>query len=326
MAPRSLRSAALCRRLAADVGTLGLSGGPAWPPPVTEARLHGLPSAVQRYLRFMRVVGRPPDWSFLAHVTGRFRLRPGLPWMRCQAWQYNNGPSVARLFHMRIDAAGVLPMTGRDAYADGRGRMLAKLAGLVTVADSAGPETDLSELVTYLNDAVFLAPSMLLASAVGWAPVDDRSFEVTLDDSGHRVTAQVFLDERGAPVNFSTGDRWAGLPGGLARTRWSTPVGGWTEVDGRWQPTRGSAIWHLPDGPFCYAEFRFAPGAISYNVPPAGLRAPVHRAAARRPAPVPEPVSLVAEPVTLLMARRMLLGSRRRAAAAGGGSHKEDRG
>jgi hypothetical protein len=287
MTAGSWRSAALCEQLAADVSTLGLSAGPAWPPPATEAQLGGLPGAAQRYLRFMGVAGRPADWSFLAHVTGKFRLRPGLPWMRCQAWQYNNGLSVARLFHMRIYAAGVLPMTGRDAYAGGRGRMLAKLAGLVTVADSAGPETDMSELVTYLNDAVFLAPSMLLVPAVQWAPVDDRSFEVTLEDSGHRVTARVFLDERGAPVNFSTEDRWCDLPGGPVRMRWSTPVGGWTEVNGRWQATRGAAIWHMPDGPFCYAVFRFPPGAISYNVPPAGLSAPVrHDAVAGLRAPV----------------------------------------
>ena len=48
-------------------------------------------------------------------------------------------------------------------------------------------------------------------------------------------------------------------------------------MNGRWQATRGSAIWHMPDGPFCYAAFRFLPGAISYNVPPAGLGAPVRR-------------------------------------------------
>ena len=50
-------------------------------------------------------------------------------------------------------------MTGRDAYVHGHGRMHGKLAGLVTVADAAGPENDVSELVTYLNDAVFFAPS-----------------------------------------------------------------------------------------------------------------------------------------------------------------------
>ena len=277
MTAMSMRGAALYRRLAADVGALGLSTGSAAPRSVTEAQLDGLPGAAQRYLRFMGAVGRPADWSFLAHVTGKFRMRPGVPWMRCEAWQYNNAPSVARLFHMRIVAAGVLPMTGRDAYASGRGRLLATLAGRVTVADSAGPETDLSELVTYLNDAVFWAPSMLLVPAVRWAPVDDHSFEVTLSDSGHQVTARVFVDERGAPVNFSTEDRWADLPGGLVRMRWSTPVRGWAQVNGRWQPSRGAAIWHMPDGPFCYAIFRFASGDVSYNVPPAELGAPPGR-------------------------------------------------
>jgi hypothetical protein len=126
----------LYRRLAADVAALGLPAGPP-APPVTEADLADLPEAAVRYLNFMGVAGRPPDSSFLAHVTGRFRLRPQLPWMRCEAWQYNTSPTVARLFHMRITAAGVLPMTGRDAYVRGRGRMHGTLAGLVTVAGQA---------------------------------------------------------------------------------------------------------------------------------------------------------------------------------------------
>jgi hypothetical protein len=269
MNPGSLRTRGLYRRLAADVSALGLPSALASPEPVTEARLDGLPGVAQRYLRFMGVVGRPADRSLLAHVTGKFRLRPGLPWMRCEAWQYNRSSPVTRLFHMRIDAAAVLPMIGRDAYAGGHGRMLGKLAGLVTVADGAGPQTDTSELATYLDDAVFWAPSMLLVPAVRWAPVDERSFEVTLEDGGHRVTARVVTDERGAPVGFSTEDRWCDLPSGMVRMRWSTPVRGWTEVNGRWQATRGAAIWHLPDGPFCYAVFRFPPGAVRYNARPA---------------------------------------------------------
>ena len=263
----------LRQRLAADVAALGLAPGPAQPVMVSGAHLAGLPSAAQRYLRFMEVPGRPADWSFLAHITGRFRLRPGMPWLRCEAWQYSTCPAVTRLFHMRLSAAGLLRMTGRDAYVRGQGRMHGTLAGLVTVADSAGPETNVSELVTYLNDAVLLAPSMLLELPVTWAPVDDDSFEVTLEDSGHRVTAQVFLDERGAPVDFSTEDRWCALPDGLVRARWCTPVRGWRRVNGRWLPSAGSAIWHLPEGPFRYAEFRFAPGAIRYNVAPAGMAA-----------------------------------------------------
>lgn len=263
----------LRQRLAADVAALGLPPGPAQPPVVSETQLAGLPPAAQRYLRFMEVPGRPADWSFLAHVTGRFRLRPGMPWLCCEAWQYSTCPVVTRLFHMRLSAAGLLRMTGRDAYVHGEGRMHGTLAGLVTVADSAGPETSVSELVTYLNDAVLLAPSILQELPVTWAAVDDDSFEVTLEDAGHRVTARVFLDERGAPVDFSTEDRWCALSDGLIRARWSTPVDGWRQVNGRWLPSAGAAVWHLPQGPFRYAEFRFAPGAIRYNVAPADVAA-----------------------------------------------------
>lgn len=95
---------------------------------MTGADLAALPDAAVRYLNFMGVAGRPPDSSFLAHFTGRFRLRPQLPWMRCEAWQYNSCPAVARLFHMRIIAAGVVPMTGRDAYVKQRAERRAQLA------------------------------------------------------------------------------------------------------------------------------------------------------------------------------------------------------
>jgi len=279
----------LYRRLAADAAALGSPASPP-APQVTEADLAALPDAAARYLNFMGVAGRPPDSSFLAHFAGRLRLRPQLPWMRCEAWQYNSSPTVARLFHMRIIAAGVLPMTGRDAYVHGRGQMRGKLAGLVTVADASGPENDASELVTYLNDAVLFAPSMLLALPVSWAPAGNASFDVTLEDCGHRVTARVFTDERGAPVEFTTDDRWRDLPGGPVRTRWSTPVAGWTDVDGRRLPSRGSAIWHLPEGPFTYAEFRFSPGEVGYNALPAELGAATRAGAQARVAAAAERV------------------------------------
>src|SRR6516225_5594915 len=127
MVSRSPSTNGLYQQLAADVGALGLSSGPGRPERVTEDHLDGLPGAAQWYLRFMGVLGRPADWSFLGHFTGRFRMRPRLPWMRCEAWQYNSSPRVVRLFHMRADAFGVLPLIGRDAYLDGHGRMVGKL-------------------------------------------------------------------------------------------------------------------------------------------------------------------------------------------------------
>ena len=152
--------------------------------------------------------------------------------------------------------------------------MHGKLLGLVTVAHTGGPETDLSELVTYLNDAVLMAPSMLLAPNTSFAAVDDDSFDVTLVDAGQTVTARVYLNDDGRPVNFSTTDRYADLPGGLVRAQWTTPIDGWRPDGDRFIFTRGSAIWNLPQGPLSYLDFSMSPGGVRYNVAPAAISPP----------------------------------------------------
>ena len=44
------------------------------------------------------------------------------------------------------------------------------------------------ELTTYLNDALFLAPTFLLGPQVRWAEVDADAFDVTLRDAGRTVS------------------------------------------------------------------------------------------------------------------------------------------
>ncbi len=256
----------LYRRFVHAVEAADLPAGPVDPAPVTEDDLAGLPDVVRHYLQFMGVVDRPRDWSFRARFAGRFRLRPRLGWMPAEAWQYNTSVGVARVFVMRLRFAGVVPMIGSDTYLHGRGRMLGKLLDRIVVADGHGPEFDTGELTTYLNDAILIAPSMLLGPSTEWTAVDDRSFDVRLTDAGRSVTARVFVDERGAPYDFSTTDRFADLPGGPVRAEWRTPVRGWEHIDGRAVPGPMEAVWHLPDAPLPYVNGRLSD--ISWNVPP----------------------------------------------------------
>jgi hypothetical protein len=256
------------RRFQARVDQLKLPADPVATTPVSEGHIAALPNAAQQYLRFMGVVGRPADWSFRARFVGEFRQRTGQRFMPCEAWQYNTSLVPARVYYMRIDFAGVLPMFGVDVYRTGQGRMLGKLLGLIRVADGSGPQFNLSELTTYLNDALMLAPSMLLTPAVTWAPVDDDSFEVSMSDGRISATSRVFLDQQGRMVDFSTTDRWAALPGGLTRARWTTPIDGWLDHQGRWLPTGGRAIWHLDTGEFEYVRGRFIPESLEFNIPP----------------------------------------------------------
>ncbi len=257
----------LYRRFVGEVGAAGLAAGPGDDRPVTEADLGDLPGVVRRYLRFMGVVGRPRTWSLRARFVGRFRLRRRLGWMPAEAWQYNSNIEIARIFVMRLRLAGIVSMVGSDTYLHGQGRMLGKLLDRVTIVDGQGDEFDIGELTTYLNDAILLAPSMLLGGAISWEPVDGGSFDVHLTNGGHTVRGRVFVDDSGAPYDFSTTDRFADLPGGLRRAEWRTPVQGWQFVDGRAVPRRFGAVWHLPQGPLPYITGRLT--QVTHNGPPA---------------------------------------------------------
>ena len=260
------------RRFQTRVDRLSLPTGPVETAAVSDEDISTLPSTAQRYLRFMGVVGRPRDWSFRARFVGEFRQRPGQKFMPCEAWQYNTSLVPARVYYMRIDFAGMLPMFGVDVYRAGQGRMHGKLLGLITVADGSGPEFDLSELTTYVNDALMIAPSMLLTPAVTWTAVDDYSFDVRMSDGRISATSRVFVDEQGRMVDFSTTDRWAALPAGLTRARWTTPIDGWLDYRGRLLPTGGRAIWHLDTGEFEYGRGRFVQESVEFNMPPGAVQ------------------------------------------------------
>lgn len=235
---------------------------------VTQADLDPLPESVQRYLRFMRVVGRPRDWSFRVGLTGRFRRSPHEPWLRCTTWQYNTAAST-RIFHLHARLFGVVPVIARDTYVEGHGRMLVRLFDRFTVADGVGEAFDIGELVTWLNDATLIAPSMLLDPGVRFGAVDERHFTVSVTDHERTVSATVSIDEQGAPLDFETRDRFYADPRGAPlRCRWSTPVEGWREIEGRQLFTRAQAVWHLPAGELVYADLMPTAETLTFDVSP----------------------------------------------------------
>ncbi len=259
------------RKLMREISALGLPVGPPAEDQtlVTEADLAALPPAAQRFMRFMNVVGRPRDWSFRCHYEGRFLF--GGDWVPCQCAQYSSRLVVARFFHMSLRVKGIVPIYVRDTYFRGQGHMQGKALDTFAVADDESDEISIGECVTYLNDAVLMAPSMLLVPAVSWAAAGDDAFDLALTDCGRTVRARVFVASDGAVTDFSTSDRFYASPGSKeppARAEWRTPIDGWQEHDGRKLPTSAHAAWMLASGPLTYIEIAFAPAALELNVAP----------------------------------------------------------
>ena len=151
-------------------------------------------------------------------------------------------------------------MSTRDAYLHGHGSVRGTMLGHVLhLINGTGPEYDVSELVTYLNDRCSARPACCCTCRSPGTEAGDRCFDLTLRDRRHRVTARVFIDDQGAPVDFSAEDRWCDLPGGLARVRWTTPSARLPRRAAAGCPPASTAIWHLPGGDFSYAEFCLDP-------------------------------------------------------------------
>jgi hypothetical protein len=268
----SRRSSRIRRRFDREVAALGLPPPRTFGPEVTEEDVARFPQAAQRYLHFMGVLGKPRDWSFRAGWRGHFRRGPNEEWLPCEAWQYDTAVEVARIFQMHLALGNLLPTVVRDTYLKGHGRMQAKAWDLFKVVDASGPELDVGEMVTYLNDAVLFAPTMIMSPNTEWTFVGENCFDLKLHDGVNAVSARVFIDRRGAPYDFSTTDRFVSDPytkgHPLVRARWTTPVDDWTTSGAHIVPRRGKAVWHLPAGTFEYARFQLLSRGLAFNVPP----------------------------------------------------------
>jgi hypothetical protein len=126
-------------------------------------------------------------------------------------------------------------------------------------------------MVTYLNDAVLYAPS-ILRPHTEWLAVGENCFDLKLHDRENTVSARVLIDCRGAPYEFSTTDRFVSDPytkgHPTVRALWTTPVDEWINCDGRVVPRQGKAVWHLPGGTFDYAQFHLLRRGLAFNVAP----------------------------------------------------------
>jgi hypothetical protein len=242
----------------------GLSQGPPQSKLLTEADIAHLPPAVQRYMAFVGAVGKPRVWNYRLRFRGALRNGPDDTWMPVTADQQNFTDPPARLFLVESLKFGV-PFTAFHRYVGPQATFKVKLASLLTVVDAYGTEMDQSETVTLLNDMFLLAPPTLIDPHIVWEELDPMTVRATWTNAGNTVSAVVSFDSSGALVNFVSDDRYKTVDGKkYERLRWSTPVSGWREVEGRKLFSTGEAAWGLAGSEFAYGRFELLD--VQYNV------------------------------------------------------------
>lgn len=231
---------------------------------VTEADIAHLPAAVQRYLRFTGAVGKPRVQNYRLRFGGALRNGPDDKWMPMVAQQQSFVSPPARLFFVEGAMLGV-PFDAYHRYVGPEATFQVRAASLVTMVDAHGAEMNHSETVTLFNDMFLLAPATLIDPEITWEELDPLTVRATWTNAGNTVSAVVSFDSAGALTNFVSDDRARTVDGKhYERLRWSTPVSGWHDIDGRRLFGSGNAAWELDGKEFTYARFELL--EVEYNV------------------------------------------------------------
>jgi len=232
---------------------------------VTDADLDPLPAPVQRYLRFVGVVGQPRVQNFKVRFVGRIRSAVDAPWMEFTAEQQSFTDKPTRFFMMDARMKG-LPVDVFHSYLDAKARMQVKVLSLYPMIDTSGSDLTNAETVTIFNDMCVMAPATLINGAITWNLIDDRTVQGTFSNSGQKIRAVLHFDDSGALVNFTSDDRPALAPDGktMVPQRWSTPLKGYRAYGAFRLASHGDVRYAPPSGTFTYGEFDML--GIAYNV------------------------------------------------------------
>lgn len=252
--------AAFDRRIQAEVRALLSSPPPADLPAITAEMLAGLPEPIQRHLTYAGVVGQPMVHSVRLKQTGRFRTGVDQAWMDYRAEQYYTADRPGFIWDATFAQAGIPFLKVRDRYAQGKGSILGKLGGLLTIAEAQGDDLDQGAMLRYLNEMMWF-PQAYLGDNITFTPVDDGSAQVTLTDQGKSVTATLYVDAEGKMTDF-VAERY--FEAGDAYYPWSTPISAYGEFNGLRLPSRGKGVWKLPDGDFAYIDLFIS--ELEYNI------------------------------------------------------------
>jgi hypothetical protein len=213
---------------------------------VEPAVVAALPPPVRAFVESSGVVGKPVPKVLLLTHTGELRASAGAPWMPFTSEQAYALSPPGFLWLARAEVGPLVSMWARDKFVDARGNMLIQLLGMLTVADTVGPEMDQGAGLRHWGEILAL-PEAALSPELTWTPVDDRSARFVAAQGTLRMEATLHFGEDGRP-DACQANRYRDVAGKPVLTPWSGRSRAWKPFRGRMFPTLWESTWHLPEG------------------------------------------------------------------------------
>ena len=218
--------------------------------PLTTARydpaeFEGLPAPVQRFFGKALTPGQGIVTTVQLSHEGTFNSSDGEPkWVPFTSTQRVVTARAGFDWDARIRMAPGMTAHVRDAYVAGEGMLVAKLFGLITVADEPRTqELALGEFMRFVAEAAWYPTVLLPSQGAVWEAVDDRNARVTLRDGALAVTLTVGFGADDLIETVRAESRARVSAGKREEMAWGGRFWEYERRDGMMVPREGEVAW-----------------------------------------------------------------------------------
>jgi len=224
-----------------------------------------LPEPVRKYLRMAtNGIDYKAKSARMTH-GGEFRLSPDQPWLKIKGEEYFTVCKPGFIWHARLKMLPMVWVEARDKFHNGRGSMYIKLQSTFTVADSKGPEMDLSSYLRWAAEIPWFPQGFLADDYVTWIPVDKRQAKARFEYDSLKGECLFSFDDEGRIIEMQSDDRFREVEGKQVKTRWKGYYSEYREMGGFTIPSCCEVVWVIDGEEFCYARFRIDKMEYSYT-------------------------------------------------------------
>ena len=221
---------------------------------VTGESIDRLPQPVQKWLRSAGVPGTEKIRTVKLSQTGELRLNPDQSWSSVKAEQYVNTEDPAFLWRVNMSLFWVVPVSGRDRFADGKGDMEIKIGSLFPVVNSSSNEQlNQAALQRYLAEIGWY-PTAALGSYISWEEIDERTAEATMEYKGTSGSVTFHFTEDYDLEKISA-MRYRDSGEDAEKREWIGEIRETKVIDGLRVPGKVDISWVLDDGVFTWYRF-----------------------------------------------------------------------
>jgi hypothetical protein len=217
----------------------------------TNADLERLPDAIQRWLRYSKVVGSRVPTTVRLRQDGQFQME-GRGWMRFHAEQYFTVNPPAFLWKATFGMTPLLSVTGRDQYRVGEASVEMRVLSIVPVANKTGGGLNQGDLLRFLGEMQWF-PAAALEDYVVWEAIDSHSARTMMTYRGITGSMTFHVDAAGR-LTGSTAVRFNDARG--RNEPWVNRNDSDQEFCGIRVPGAGEARWEYESGPYPYIRWR----------------------------------------------------------------------